>query len=137
MCPCVKWQTSILFSMFCYTRSSMSTVTETAASKMRRFNLSKSLGRGGTYTKSCVTVNRNHVVSIREFGRATSSDSSPYVRLEQSSDLADAHSGVHVELHEYWEVPLREETFTVPLSNKIQIVVLSNSHSKINVSESV
>jgi hypothetical protein len=77
------------------------------------------------------------MVSVRESWRATSSKRSPSVRIEQSSGLADANLGVHVGLYGNWEVPLLEETFTVPLSNKVHIVVLPNRHSKINIYESV
>ena len=59
------------------------------------------------------------------------------IRIEQSSGLTDANLGVHVGLNENCEVPLLEETFSVPLSNKVHIVVLPNSHSKIYISESV
>ena len=76
------------------------------------------------------------MVSVRESWRATSSKRSPSVRIEQSSGLADANLGVHVGLQENCEVPLLEETFTVPLSNKVHIVVLSSRHSKIYISES-
>jgi hypothetical protein len=77
------------------------------------------------------------MVSIGDSWRATSSKRSPSVLLEQSSGLAAAHLDVHVGLHENCEMPLLEETFTVPLSNKIHVVVLSTSHSKIYIYGSV
>jgi len=44
------------------------------------------------------------------------------IRIEQSSGLTDANLGVQVELNENCEVPLLEETFSVPLPNKVHIV---------------
>jgi len=51
--------------------------------------------------------------------------------------LADADLGVHEGLHANCEVPLLEAIFTVPVANKVHIIVLSNRHSKIYISESV
>jgi len=107
MCsPFVIRQTSILWSVSRHNHSSMSAVTETAASKMRRFNSSTSLGEGGKYTKSsiCPHKNKSHGVRSSDLG-ATSSKESPLVRLHQSSGLADAHLNVHAWLDESGEVP--------------------------------
>ena len=107
MCsPFVTRQTSILRSVSRHTHSSMSAVTETAASKMRCFNSSSSLGKDGKYTKSLIRPHKNksHGVRSGDLG-ASSSKESPLVRLQQSRCLADAHLNVHAWLYESGEVP--------------------------------
>jgi hypothetical protein len=104
--PFFTRQTSNLYSISCHTRSSMSAVRDAAASEMRRFNSSMSLGKGGTYTKSLMSPYKKKSQGVRSgyFG-ATSSKECPPVRIDQSSGLADAHLGVHVRLYENGEVP--------------------------------
>jgi len=107
MCsPLVTRQTSILWPVSCYTHASMSAVTEIAGSKMRLFNSSTSLGKGGKYTKPLIRPHKYKLHGVRsgELG-ATSSKESPLVRLHQSSGLTDAHLNVHVWLYESGELP--------------------------------
>jgi hypothetical protein len=65
---------------------------------MRLFNSLMSLGKGGTYTKSLMCPHKKKSQGVR-------SGDLPSVWLDQSSGLADAHLGVHVQLYENGEVP--------------------------------
>jgi hypothetical protein len=65
VCPFVTRQTSILCCIPCQTRSSMSAVTDEAASEMRRFNSSMSVGKGGTYTKPLMYPHKKKSQSVR------------------------------------------------------------------------
>jgi hypothetical protein len=63
--PSVTRQTSILYSISYHNRSSMSAVTDAAASEMRRFNSSMSLGEGNTYTKSLMCSHKKKSQGVR------------------------------------------------------------------------
>jgi hypothetical protein len=94
MCaPFVTPQTLILCFISCHSHSSMSAVTDAAATKMCRLSSSVSVGKGGTYAKpvTCPRESRSHGVGSWDIGGpATLSEESPSVRVEQSSGLVDA-----------------------------------------------
>ena len=71
MCaPFVTPQTLILCFISCHSHSSMSAVTDAAATRMCRLNSSVSLGKGGTYTKpvTCPHERRSHGVGSWDIG---------------------------------------------------------------------
>jgi len=78
----------------------MFAVSEAATSEMLHFN-SISLGMA---SHALHPPKANHVVLDPVIWRATSTTQSPPVRLDESSRLADAYSGVHVQLYKSGEV---------------------------------
>jgi hypothetical protein len=137
MCaPLVTQHTSILQFTSCHANSSMSAVTEAAATRKCYFNLLINSGKGGTYTTSPATLcphkKKSYGVRYR--------DLEVHFVKGKSACLAwtiQQFGRCSLRLYKNGQVPpiARRNFHSSCTYPQVYIVVLSNSHSKIYISK--